>query len=164
MKTASESFSAFLDGEASELDVQRMLKALEDQPGLMDEWRDLSQTQAVMQNEVIVDTAPLHHEVPTHSSVESTWSQLKQRVLQGSIAAAAALVVVVGVNQYSVDTDAPLVSNGQDAATDVLVAEQQFEMQRRLDQYLREHAEQASFTSGHVVSPSDLEWERAEIE
>jgi sigma-E factor negative regulatory protein RseA len=38
------------------------------------------------------------------------------------------------------------------------LAQQHFEVQQRLELFMREHAEQASFTTGHVVVPSELEW------
>ena len=57
MNKANESFSAFLDGEANELDVQRMLKALDESPETLSNWHQLSRVQATLQNEVVVDTA-----------------------------------------------------------------------------------------------------------
>lgn len=50
---ANESFSAFLDGEASELDIQRLLKAMDENPKAMNDWQGLSQAQAIAQGDVI---------------------------------------------------------------------------------------------------------------
>ncbi len=167
MMKANETFSAFLDGEASELDVQRMLKALDEQPDLYDQWHDLSRTKAVLQDDVLVDTA-LNYS--PNLKLESTTEKPKGftlRLYQGGIAAGVALVVVVSANfgLSTTPTSAPIAK--VDVIPEVnstMLAQQQFEAQQRLDNYLREHAELASFTTGHVVVPSTLEWVEAQTE
>lgn len=159
---ANESFSAFLDGEASELDIQRMLKALDEQPKLYSQWHDLSKSQALMQGDVLVHAA-LERRPSVASAVEST--PLKRdfifRIKQGGIAAAVAISVVgltlfMKVDEPAVQTPVATIIVPSESAA--LVAQQQFEAQQRLDLYLRQHAEQASFTTGHVVVPAELEW------
>lgn len=169
MKTkATESFSAFLDGEASELDIQRMLKALDEQPELYSQWHDLSKTQALAQGDVLVDTSI--ERVPNIAH-ETDVIQPKRgfilRIKQGGIAAAVA-ISVVGVTAFiNVDSSAvqsPIATVVTPNTDGARLAQQQFEAQQRLDMYLREHAEQASFTTGHVVAPTELEWLWADTE
>lgn len=157
---ANESFSAFLDGEASELDIQRMLKALDSHPEVMGKWHNLSKTQAFLQGETIVNTAmevTSLGEIPEQKKPSSRWNF---RFLQGGIAAAVALVVVTTVNFGQGDPKEMPVINVAAAPIEnnVNLAQQHFEAQQRLGLYLRAHAEQASFTTGHVVVPAELEW------
>jgi len=163
---ANEAFSAFLDGEASEIDVQRMLKALDEQPALVSQWHGLSKAKAGLQGEVLIDTAlTFAAAVPAETrAVSSTgW---RFRLQQAGIAAAVALVVITGA-RYSLtpEPSAPVVATVvAPERINTALAQQQFEAQRRLDQYLREHAEQASFTTGHVVVPAQLQWVEAQPE
>jgi sigma-E factor negative regulatory protein RseA len=165
---ANESFSAFLDGEASELDVQRMLKELDNNPDVLGQWHSLSKVKAVTQGEVPVDVAPqvasveLTAEPPAGSP--KSW---RVRLMQGSMAAAVALVVVGSFNvmQQSQTPEIPVVQVDVPVQTDkTQLAEQQLEAQERLEFYVREHAEQASFTSGHVVVPAEFDWQEVEGE
>jgi sigma-E factor negative regulatory protein RseA len=159
MNKANESFSAFLDGEASELDIQRMLKAMEDSPAAVGEWHNLSKVQASLQNEVVVDTALDFTGADEHVKTAKPKGGAF-RLLQGGIAAAVAMVVVTTVNLTTQNEVTPNVAEvtvlpSEDAPS---LAQQQFEVQQRLELFMREHAEQASFTTGHVVVPSELEW------
>lgn len=162
MNKANESFSAFLDGEATELDIQRMLKAMEDAPESVQAWHELSKTQACLQDDVVVDSALSYVQLPdTHQlPAKTSW---QTRIFQGGIAAAVAVVFVtaVNVNLVSNEGNAPVVVQVDQAPDNSALAQQQFEAQQRLDLFLKEHAEQASFTTGHAVVPSDLEWVEA---
>jgi sigma-E factor negative regulatory protein RseA len=163
MTKANESFSAFLDGEASEIDVQRMLKALDENPDLMNEWHDLSKVQAGLQNDVVVDVALDMAEVPATGNIVDA-PKKGFRLLQGGIAAAVAVIAITTVNLTSTELETPEVAQTTVEVQEVTpaLAQQQFEAQQRLDLFLKEHAEQASFTTGHVVVPSDLEWIESE--
>jgi sigma-E factor negative regulatory protein RseA len=159
MNKANESFSAFLDGEASELDVRRMLKALDDSPAVLGEWHGLSKVQASLQQDVLVDTALEFTGTDEVFETRKT-KGFSFRLLQGGIAAAVAIVVVTTANFTSVNEVSPVVAEitvdpTQDSPS---LAQQHFEVQQRLELFMREHAEQASFTTGHVVIPSELEW------
>lgn len=158
MTKANESFSAFLDGEASELDIQRMLKALDESPNALHEWHDLSKVQAGLQDDVIVDTAL---EFSGEQSLNETPASKGKgfRLLQGGIAAAVAVVVVTTANfAMNTETEAEVATVTVEEPSNVVAVQQQFEAQQRLDEYLREHAEQASHTNGHVVAPTEVEW------
>ena len=169
MNKANESFSAFLDGEANELDIQRMLKALDDAPETLTNWHQMSKVQAGLQNNVMVDTA-LELTDADLQPVATPKSVFGFRLMQGGIAAAVAVVVVTTANFVKFDPQlSPSVATAV-VTTDVVtinveptvsLAQQQFEAQQRLDLFLREHAEQASFTTGHAVVPAQLEWEEA---
>lgn len=163
MTKANESFSAFLDGEASELDVQRMLKALDENPELLNEWHDLSKVQAGLQNEVIVDVAVDMAELPGTEQV-TVPSRKGLRLMQGGIAAAVAVVAITTMNLTTTQIEEPVVAQTVIEVEEMTpaLAQQQFEAQQRLDMFLKEHAEQASFTTGHVVVPSQLEWIESE--
>jgi sigma-E factor negative regulatory protein RseA len=84
--------------------------------------------------------------------------------LQGGIAAAVAVIAITTVNLTSTELETPEVAQTTVEVQEVTpaLAQQQFEAQQRLDLFLKEHAEQASFTTGHVVVPSDLEWIESE--
>jgi len=163
---ANESFSAFLDGEASELDIQRMLKALDEQPEVFEQWHGLSKTQACLQGDMPVNVAMDYTSIDQNQTGIDKKSSWGFRVFQGGIAAAVALVVVTTVNlTQPKQVGAPIAKAVvTQEVENTALAQQQFEAQQRLDLYLREHAEQASFTTGHVVVPADLEWVEAESE
>ncbi|WP_320821562.1 hypothetical protein [Reinekea sp.] len=163
---ANEAFSAFLDGEASEIDVQRMLKALDEQPALLNQWHGLSKAKAGLQGEVLIDTAlKFDAAVPAAPiAVNSTGWAL--RLQQAGIAAAVAVVVITGARFSLTPEPSPSViaTVVNPERINTALAQQQFEAQLRLDLYLREHAEQASFTTGHVVVPAQLQWVEAQPE
>jgi sigma-E factor negative regulatory protein RseA len=165
---ANESFSAFLDGEASELDIQRMLKELDNNPEALGQWHGLSKVKAVTQGDVLVDAAPKMSSVEQAPEVKATPAKnWRARIMQGSIAAGVALVVVGSFNlmQQQQAPEIPVVQVDVPVQTNqTLLAEQQLEAQERLEFYLREHAEQASFTSGHVIVPAEFNWQEVEGE
>jgi sigma-E factor negative regulatory protein RseA len=158
MNKVNESFSAFIDGEASELDIQRLLKAMDETPSVIQDWHGLSKVQASMQNDVLVDAALTYTDVEELKTAptKTGWGF---RLFQGGIAAAVAMVVVTSVNMTMNDpasseiAEVTVVPSGE-----TNLAQQQFEAQQRLELFMREHAEQASFTTGHVVVSSELEW------
>lgn len=158
MNRVDESFSALLDGEASELDIQRLLKAMDDQPEAVDRWQKLSSTQAKLQGypQVQVPLSTVSEEQPAQPEGNSG----ARRWWQSGIAAAVALGVVMGVQTFSQpEVSSPVATVTVEApANAAQLVEQQFLAQQRLDQYLREHAEQASLTTGHAIVPAQLEW------
>jgi sigma-E factor negative regulatory protein RseA len=158
MTKVNESFSAFLDGEASELDIQRLLKAYEEDPNVAGHWHDLSSAQALLNDEVVSQAglqfkAPLTSEQPTES--------LTRWLSRTAVAAGVAIAVTSGywlTVQTNVSSTIPKISVNQSEQSSAVLAAQQFEAQQRLQTFLKEHIEQASFSSGHGVIPSDLTW------
>lgn len=156
----NESFSAFLDGEASEVDIQRMLKALDSDPQLLDEWHRLSRVQAALAGDVLVDIATQSDvEESEDKPVEPSPSRWRLRLGQGAVAAAVALVVIIGSQWQPEPSEAAPQIAGQ---TDLDASQAHFEVQQRLHSYLRQHAEAASYSSGHAVVPYEMPWEVAE--
>ena len=168
MTKANESFSAFLDDEATELDIQRMLKAMEQDPTVVNHWHDLSKTQAALQDMPVLDQAATLTRTAALSAPGARKSRWRNRFLQTGIAAAVA-VVTVSSGHF-------LLAGGEQAAPQVttiavvshpvaqkqLLTQQQYEAQQQLHAFLREHAEQAAFTTGHVVTNSPLQWVETE--
>ena len=67
----NESFSALLDDQASSMDVQRLLNAMEKQPNKVQQWQELAQCQAQLQKDVCIDVlSDIHDELyaPTASA------------------------------------------------------------------------------------------------
>lgn len=154
----NESFSAFLDGEASEMDVQRLLKALDNDPSILHQWEGLSETKAVAQNWPVVkpvlqqDTA----ELQSSQSHRSKWLRYR---LEASVAAMACLVVVgmvwlVGPSALNSRPDVVV-----SALQPSINLEQNRLAQQRLEQMLKQHVERASFSTGRAVVPTVIEFE-----
>ncbi|EAR10326.1 sigma-E factor negative regulatory protein [Reinekea blandensis] len=161
MSKANESFSAFLDGEASELDIQRLLKAMDEDPQSIQQWHDLSKVKASLQGDTVVDTALNRQPGKVETTPAEARSPFWLRLVQGGIAAtvAAATVAVIGLNQtQSVSPEVATVGVDDDVPLTVEQVQQQVAAQQRLTEYLKNHAEQASFTSGHVVVPAEPNW------
>jgi len=156
----NESFSAFLDGEASEVDIQRMMKALDKNPELLEDWHRLSQVQAAMAGDVVVDVGRQRVDDDTVERPEQPTPRrsLVKRLSQMAVAAGVAVVVVIGARWEAPPQPETQVAGIQD----VDAAQARFEAQQRLNSYLRQHAEAASYSSGHAVVPSDLQWEPSE--
>lgn len=157
---ANESFSAFLDGEASELDIQRLLKAMDENPKAMNDWQGLSQAQAIAQGDVVMRSAPTLFQPEQSVTVDKSSPVWPARLMQGGIAAAV-MGITLGLSSLMLDPqseDLAPVQVSTITEPSSALTQQQFEAQQRLDVYLREHAEQAAFSTGHVVLPDQLEW------
>lgn len=157
----NESFSAFLDGEASEVDIQRLLKAMEADPQRVHDWHQLSRVRGAMRGDVLVDTALESQPQALPQTEQSTPRRWSLRLSQAGIAAAVATVVIVGA-QWSLSTPDSQLATQVAQSEDVAAAQARFEAQQRLNVYLREHAEAASFSSGHAVAPYPVDWMEAE--
>lgn len=156
----NESFSAFLDGEASELDIQRLLNAMESEPQRVQDWHQLSRVQGALRGDVLVEVAVQSQQQPEAQQPvrRRRWSL---RLGQVGLAAAVATVVMVGA-QWSVPTPSTTAVTQLVQSEDVAAAQARFEVQQRLNAYLREHAEAASYSSGHAVAPYPVDWMEAE--
>lgn len=154
----NESFSAFIDGEASEVDIQRMLKALDNDPTMLEEWHRLSRAQAMMAGDVLVDVAIQSESATQPEPRAKPSSPWLLRLGQGAVAAAVALVVVVAT-YWPESSEVPLEVAVE---TDLHASQAHFEVQQRFNSYLRQHAEAASYGSGHAVVPYELYWETNE--
>lgn len=158
MTKVNESFSAFLDGEASELDIQRLLKAYEEDPSVAGHWHNLSSAQALLNDEV-VSQAGLQFKAPVAS--QQPTESLTRWLPRTAVAAVVAVAVTSGywlTVQPNTSSSVPQISVNQSEQSAAVLAAQQFEAQQRLQTFLKEHIEQASFSSGHGVIPSELTW------
>jgi len=156
----NESFSAFLDGEASEMDIQRLLKAMESEPERMQDWHELSRVQGALRGDVLVDVA-VQSEVDVGTEQPAQQRRWPMRLGQAGLAAAVACVVIVGA-QWSIPTSSTTPATQVAQNEDVAAAQARFEAQQRLNAYLREHAEAASYSSGHAVAPYPVDWMEAQ--
>jgi sigma-E factor negative regulatory protein RseA len=159
MTKIHESFSAFLDGEASELDVQRMLKAYEEDPSIAQHWHDLSSAQALMNDEFVSQAGQQLGNLD-HAAVQ-TENRLSRWFPRSAVAAIVAVSITSGfwlIAEPEPASSVPQISIDQSTQPNSVIAAQQFEAQQRLQAFLKEHVEQASFTTGHGVIPSDIEW------
>lgn len=154
----NESFSAFLDGEASEVDIQRLLKALDQDPQILEQWERLSRVQASMAGDTLVNVATdsVVEESRQHDQPGKPKAGWRLRLGQGTVAAAVALVVVAGAHWRQ---GTPEVTGQVAEGPDLEASQTHFEVQQRFNSYLRQHAEAASYSSGHVVVPYELYWE-----
>ncbi|MFQ3231632.1 hypothetical protein [Reinekea sp.] len=158
MTKVNESFSAFLDGEASELDIQRLLKAYEEDPNVAGHWHNLSSAQALLNNEV-VSQAGLQFKAASASDKPA--KSLTAWLPRATVAAVVVVAVTSGywvTVQSNTNATVPQISINQSEQSSAVLAAQQFEAQQRLQAFLKEHIEQASFSSGHGVIPSALTW------
>jgi sigma-E factor negative regulatory protein RseA len=159
---AKESFSSFLDDEATELDVQRMLNELERNPALMDEYRQLAVSRDLAQGGQGIDlTAAISSAIqnenaeadvsePVQKTQVSWFQKSVHQITRVSIAASVTLAVVIGARWWVDQGPASVQVAQQQSAVE---AEQLVAAQERLQQYLQQHAQQAAFTSGHPVMP-----------
>ena len=158
MTKVHESFSAFLDGEASELDVQRMLNAMEEDPSVIEKWHQVSCAQAVLHGDEI-SQAGLNSEA---SAVEPK-PEVQQISWMPKISVAALFAVAISSGYWvmqtpSLNEDIPRISVNSAEPTDAAISASQFQAQQRLEYFLKQHIEQASFSTGHGVIPSELIW------
>lgn len=73
----NESFSALLDDQATSMDVQRLLNAMEKQPNKVQQWQQLAQCQANLQQDVHVDLlAQIHDKLYDDPALEQSTSGL----------------------------------------------------------------------------------------
>lgn len=156
----NESFSAFLDGEASEVDIQRLLNAMESDPQRLQDWHQLSRVQGALRGDVLVDVA-VQPEAEAETEQPARQRRWPLRLGQAGLAAAVATVVIVGA-QWSIPTPSTTPTTQVAQNEDVAAAQARFEAQQRLNAYLREHAEAASYSSGHAVAPYPVDWMEAE--
>ncbi|PCJ90848.1 MAG: hypothetical protein COA46_10000 [Porticoccaceae bacterium] len=111
-----ESLSALMDGQADELEVRRVLKAVSENDELRDTWRRHQMAAAAMRRELprqVVD-----YSVAIRNAIEDEQSYGGQTAIQRfikplgrfAVAASVAIVALVGIQQYNqpIDTEVSL--------------------------------------------------------
>lgn len=174
-----ESLSALMDGEADELEVRRLLNQLDQDDALRATWHRYQMLGAVMRGEPVtavdlsrgirqaLDGEPMDDVQPSViTAVDEPVASSRWRWLtSGAVAASVMLAVLVGVQWQQ--TDAPgtavvaqpaSVTTPQPAmvAQAPMTAEQQAQLeeaQRRLQEYVLQHNEQAPVAPARATSP-----------
>ena len=131
--TKKESLSALIDGEASEIEVHRLVREYGDDASLRSSWATFQQVRSVVRNDCAGLTPAQHIELHQRISAAIETEELydsgplavparskRMPAVAASVAVAASLVVAVfvGVNQQTTETAAPEVA----AAPAALVA------------------------------------------
>ena len=175
---AKEAFSSFLDDEASEIDIQRMLKELDKNPSLLEEYRSIALSRDSMSGAPLVDlTTSIRNRlgVPAFDRSEMDVPQAAsgrkygQRLLQGAIAASVAAIMVVTVQFWSAQPagNADTATVAQQSATDDVgsdTEQNRLASEQRLQKYLQQHIQDAGYMSGHAVIPVDPRRLESEME
>ena len=92
----NESFSALLDDQATSMDVQRLLNAMDKQPNKVQQWQGLAQCQAQVQQEVCVDLlSSIHSELYEEATLPASESEADESLLLANSAQNSASVETV---------------------------------------------------------------------
>lgn len=115
-----EALSALLDGEAQELEVRRLLRDMESNPGVRSRWYRFNLARSAVHGEAVVPSAGFAASVRAAIDEEPALESIRpggwrRAVGSFAIAASVAMVVVVGGQQLAL-------TNGEDAQTIARVA------------------------------------------
>jgi sigma-E factor negative regulatory protein RseA len=175
--TVRESLSALMDGEASELELRRILNA--DQQAIRSEWADLHRGQQLLKNESSPFlgwdiSSQVMAEIANDEQMSGSESGWKQAVSGLAIAASVAAVIVIGSlgsNMFGGSSQMVADNNGVSgrvypaqassaAVGGVAVSAQaqaspagpllnnDLESRKRFEAYLRKHTDRAAFNNG----------------
>lgn len=171
----NESLSALMDGETDELEVRRILNQLEQDDELRSTWQRYQMIGSLMRGEPAaavdlsrgimqaLDGEPMDEvrrpQAATASSQRFRW------LASGAVAASVTLAVLVGVRMNSAEPDAlvaeqqtmqpaavPLASAPAQALPEVDAAQLEA-AQRKLQEYVLQHTEQATMTGSRAAVP-----------
>jgi len=169
----NESFSALLDNEASNMDIQRLLNAMDNQPDKLTDWKSiasghskcrgeksfdvLSRVNETLYAEGQIDQLPINQieNSNSHQSADVTASSLinrsKKWLGSATIAASVCAATVLTINGIGED------QTGQFDQTDVLATGNPTvapvgQVQQQLKQHYQQHTLQTSF--GTPIDPS----------
>ena len=171
--TKRESLSALIDGEASEIEVHRLLREFRSAEGLVDRWAIYQQVRTTVRRgaEPVSSLTPAHHQalfdrISDAIDAEDAHQRAplaatsSTRVVLGTLALAASLVVAIFIGVQQPEDATNLVDAGQSTPVEVqtvsnTVADQQTpelveldeEKQRRLRAYLNQHDRMARTNS-----------------
>lgn len=170
----NESLSALLDGEADELEVRRLLNQSEQDDELRNTWQRYQMIGAAMRGEPVMSVdlsrgirqalegEPMD-EIQTRPLAAQPTSHWRWLAASGAVAASVMMAVVVGV-QWQAPGHGAQVAESTAVASPAAVqlaaapvsAEQQAQLeeaQRKLQQYVLQHSEQATDTPARAMSP-----------
>lgn len=179
----NESLSALVDGETDELEVRRLLNELEENDELRERWQRYQMIGALMRNEAAVnvdlsrgimqaiDGEPMDEVVKAPAaSGHAAVSHRMRWLASGAVAASVTLAVLVGVrvmqpqgNDMAVAANTPsepVLVNASPAAVQLAAADAQpmdkaqlEEAQRKLQEYVMQHTEQATLGANRGIMP-----------
>lgn len=165
--TKKESLSALIDNEASEIEVHRLLREFRSEKDLVGRWAVYQQVRATVRRgaEPVSPLSPEHHQALFHRITEAVEAEethdalpkaagisTSARVVFGSMALAASLVVAVFIGVQQPEQTTELAESRQNAPVEVQtvansappqqtaeLVELDEEKQRRLRAYLNQH-------------------------
>jgi sigma-E factor negative regulatory protein RseA len=128
--TNRESLSALIDGEASELEVHRLVREFGADESLTSSWTMYQQVRttvrsgrdelSVSEHQVLLSRISASIEAEdTHQTVTQSNSSSPKRVMVGSLALAASLVVTIFIGIQEPATDAQIAASSERAPIDV---------------------------------------------
>lgn len=165
-----EELSALMDGEASELEVRRTIKALDGEPELLQKWRRYHMARSIIQGDLREQGAPEYMRVdiagavsdalasePAHHVPDSdtpTWQARFIKPLSSiAVAASVSAMVVFGWQNFQQTPDSALVQ-GQGAA-EYSIAQNNLPA-RGTDRYLRNVADSQQQVQRQVITSPDI--------
>lgn len=177
-----ESLSALVDGETDELEVRRVLNELDKDSELKDTWKRYQLMGSLMREESVspaqlegvdlskgimqaiegepMDEVPARQEETSHSA-QVVAPRRFNWLASGAVAASVTLAVLLGVRLNSdiqqqelvADAQAPVVENQQVASAPDMTPEQLEQAQRKLQEYVLQHTENAALNTGRGMMP-----------
>lgn len=177
-----ESLSALVDGETDELEVRRVLNELDKDSELKDTWKRYQLMGSLMREESVspaqlegvdlskgimqaiegepMDEVPARQEETSHNAQAVTPRRFNW-LASGAVAASVTLAVLLGVRLNSdiqqqelvADAQVPVVENQQVAAAPDMTPEQLEQAQRKLQEYVLQHTENAALNTGRGMMP-----------
>ncbi len=169
-----ESLSALVDGETDELEVRRLLNQLESDDEMRASWQRYQMIGALMRDEPAVNV-DLSRGIAQAIAGEPMDDVLRPAVVpaaghrmrwlaSGAVAATVTLAVLVGVRVMDTGNEAlPLAANESpmmaspqrlaDSQPPAVDPQQLEEAQRKLQEYVMQHTEQAAMQNGGSIMP-----------
>ncbi|BCE01020.1 hypothetical protein [Marinicellulosiphila megalodicopiae] len=184
----NESFSALLDDEASSIDIQRLLKAMDSHPDKITQWKQvaaghsscqgeqsfdvLSQVNQALYAQGEIDTLAVHQinakpiveqQVPANATF---FTRSKKWIGSATIAASVCAATVLGINSFEIEPTGQLqntsvMATGNPVATPI--GKEGLFIQQQLKEHFQQHSSQTSF--GTTIDPStqvEVKWKSAE--
>lgn len=176
-----ESLSALVDGETDELEVRRILNEMEKTPELKNAWQRYQMIGSLMREESVsraqlegvdlskgimqaIDGEPMDEVPARQDEVENNNVVASRRfnwLASGAVAASVTLAVLLGVRLNNDIQQQELVAEAQTPVTDVqqvaanadMTPEQLEQAQRKLQEYVLQHTENAALNTGRGMMP-----------
>ena len=162
----NESFSALLDNEASNMDIQRLLNAMDTHPEKMTDWKNvasghskchqeqsfdvLSQVNEALYEQGEIDQLSIHQiedseQKQTSIATHTPWFERTKKWLgSATIAASVCAASILAINSVSEDQNqAGVMATGNPAM--IPVGQESLLIQQQLKEHYKQHSAQTSF-------------------